>query len=94
MFISLQRERLRTLAKNPSTRATWVSWMSCMPLSVLIRMMTLPHSLIETDCEPAYNDSLGVLYRVWVHLYDLELIMWTFDPGSMIHRLMYGGLDT
>jgi hypothetical protein len=68
--------------------------MSCMPLGVLIRIITLPHSLIETDCEPAYNNLLGVLYRVWVHLYDLELMMWTFDPGSIIYRLMYGGLDT
>jgi hypothetical protein len=38
--------------------------MSCMPLGVLIGIITLPHSLIETDCEPAYNNLLGVLYRV------------------------------
>jgi hypothetical protein len=68
--------------------------MSYMPLGVLIGIITLPYSLIETDCEPAYNNSLGVLYRVWVYLYNLELIMWTFDPESIIYRLMYGRLDT
>jgi hypothetical protein len=46
-----------------------------MPLSVLTRIITLPYSLIETDCEPAYNNSSGVLYRVWVHLHGLELMM-------------------
>jgi hypothetical protein len=47
--MSVQRKRLRILAKKPSTRVTLVSLISQILVSVLIGTRTVPYSLIDTN---------------------------------------------
>jgi hypothetical protein len=47
--MSLQRKRLRMLAKKPLTKATLVSLISRILVSVLIGTSTVPYSLMYTN---------------------------------------------